>query len=441
MFGRFIILCPQGAYPLPILKELNELGYETVIEHCDLDELAASLFLRLSGNEGILIFSDETPQKVAEICASAFESFALDEGYQKTEFFDGGLLSGAMFRTSNMMAFAICGCSDSWHGLFQKNVLFNIPTQLLVSEKPKRRHNQQKAAKNPIEKKQKTSKSRPILKVMAALLSVSVFAASGVYLAMLGNEKKEHNKLKNEIAGYYKISGQTDEMPVAENAQADGQELRNEEFLKLTSLNSETVGWINVPNTQIDYPVVQANNNEYYLKHDFKKRFSQYGSIFADANANISADGSSLSVTLFGHNTDDGTMFGELKKYLALSFYKDNPVFTFDTIQKQGKWAVFSVFVATSDIRSSQFFEWRHTHFPDDEQNAKFIDEVKQRSVHNTGIEVLPGEEMVMLTSCSKDFYGARLVIAARRVRVGEQVDTQGAAENPAPLYPTQWYS
>jgi|GEM_PF-466427 len=454
IFVRFTILCPHGADLSPILAELNAWGHEATIECCRLDELASSLFFRLSNSEKIIVLSEERPKEVLEKCSSAVESFTLGEEYQKTEIFDGGMLSGAMFEMTNAAMYVLCGDSSLWLRMIQRNVLFDTLPISGVAVEPQRYYNSvgaEKSLDNSNKTKPKSGKLRPILKVMAVFLVFTVFATSGAYLAIFQGEKREHNKLKNEIAGLYKVSERTEDTPAAEPASVEneGEEPESggtvlgasDSFIELGSLNSETIGWINIPNTQVDYPIVQTNNNEYYLKHDFKKRFSSYGSIFADANSNLNIDNPSQNVTLFGHNTDDGTMFGELKKYLNLSFYKENPVFTFDSVYKQGKWVVFSVFVATSDIRSNQFFEWRHTNFADEKQNKKFIDEVKQRSVHNTGIEVLPGEQTVMLTSCSKDFYGARLIVAARRVRAGEAVDTQNAAENPAPLFPTQWYS
>ena len=454
IFVRFTILCPYVADPSPILAELNALGHETAIEFCRLDELASSLFFRLSNSERIIVFREERPKEVLEKCSSAIESFTLGDEYQKTEIFDGGMLSGAVFDVTGVMVHVLCGDFGQWSGMLQRNVLFDtlpIGGSSVCAEDFITYTVPVANPDNSNKTKPKSGKLRPILKVMAVFLVFTVFATSGAYLAIFQGEKREHNKLKNEIAGLYKVSERVEDTPAAEPASVenDGEEPgagglvlgASDSFIELSSLNSETIGWINIPNTQVDYPIVQTNNNEYYLKHDFKKRFSSYGSIFADANSNINVDNPSQNVTLFGHNTDDGTMFGELNKYLNLSFYKENPVFTFDSVYKQGKWVVFSVFVATSDIRSNQFFEWRHTNFSSEEQNKKFIDEVKQRSVHNTGVEVLPGEQTVMLTSCSKDFYGARLVVAARRVRDGEAVDTQSAVENPAPLFPTQWYS
>ena len=122
----------------------------------------------------------------------------------------------------------------------------------------------------------------------------------------------------------------------------------NKRFYNLLEINPDTVGWLKVPNTKTDNPVVQAADNEKYLKTTFEGETSKYGAIFADSR-NVFERGAVLSTNtiLYGHHMKDGEMMGELKKYRDLDFYKANPWVEFTTIYSEQTtyWKVFSVFV------------------------------------------------------------------------------------------------
>ena len=215
-------------------------------------------------------------------------------------------------------------------------------------------------------------------------------------------------------------------------------------FEKLKEQNSDIRAWMKIEGTNINNPVYQAKNNDFYIDHDMEKRSSRYGALFIDKDARIGKESNSQNVVIYGHHMKDGTMFGPLKKYTDISFYKQHPIIDFTTLYREGKYKVFAVFI-TNTIEAhdnGEVFNYRKNNFADEEHFLEFIDDVKKRSIINTGVEVLGDDEIITLSTCTYEFEEARLVVMARRVREGETdiMNTIGAEVNANPLYPQIWY-
>ena len=215
----------------------------------------------------------------------------------------------------------------------------------------------------------------------------------------------------------------------------------NPKFNKLYDLNKDIVGWIRIPSTKIDYPVVKTTNNDYYLKNNYYKQSSKYGTLFLDYRNTITP-ALSKNTSVFGHNTSNGTMFTDLHKYKSIDFYKANPSFSFNTLYEDIDWVIWAVFITNADPAEDNggFFEWRMTEFSDTIAYKQFVEECKTRSLYLTPVEVSPGEDMLTLTTCADEFTNARLVIMAKRLRPGEVINISNTIHNPQPLYPQAWY-
>jgi sortase B len=209
---------------------------------------------------------------------------------------------------------------------------------------------------------------------------------------------------------------------------------------ELKRQNPDIVGWITIPGTQTDNPVLQRKNSkDFYLTHDFYGQPNRLGAIYMDAENLLGSEQTDTNLTLYGHHATKGTMFGELKSYLNLSFYQQHPTFVFDTLYEQSDWAVFAVFVVPGDPNAPEFFEWRTANFESDEDFDAFIAQCKARSLISTPVDAVPGDKLVNLATCSYEFENARLIVMARRVRDGEVIDTSGATVNANPLDPLSW--
>ncbi len=217
--------------------------------------------------------------------------------------------------------------------------------------------------------------------------------------------------------------------------------------------NSDTVGWIKVPNTNIDYPVVQFVDNDYYLNHDFNKKYNYRGAIFMDYHNNpTNFDANTI---IYGHNCYDKTMFSELDQYENIDFYKKTPVFEFNTLEKCYKWKIYAVFVTTAKASEDNNYVFNYIYpYMDGENFEGFINEVNKRSLYVTGVDINDDDKMLVLSTCVRTLdvvnkYGkttyradGRIVILARALRDGESesVDTSKAYVNPNPKYPQLWY-
>ncbi len=172
--------------------------------------------------------------------------------------------------------------------------------------------------------------------------------------------------------------------------------------------NSDTVGWLKVPGTDIDISVVQAKDNDYYLTHDFDKKWNSMGWVFADYRDKFPE--LSQNTILYGHTYRDTIMFSSLKNVLK-DEWMDNPdnfVITFNTVNHEYKWQIFSIY--TIDVTS----DYLRVNFNNSEL-VDFTDMLKERSVKDFGVLIFPKDKILTLSTC----YGSsarRLVVHAKLI-------------------------
>ncbi|MBQ2704991.1 MAG: class B sortase [Clostridia bacterium] len=215
----------------------------------------------------------------------------------------------------------------------------------------------------------------------------------------------------------------------------------------LLQQNTDCVGWITVPNTNVDNPIYQTVNNDFYLDHNGIKEKSVYGAIFADYRDIISRAGNSKNITLYGHHMKDGSMFAQLHRYKTISFYKENPVITFDTIYGTGgQYKVFACMITNADNMDDNgyFFDFAAPSFRSDADFMSWIEQIRRRSLYNTAVDVNANDQILTLSTCTYEVKDADLlcVVVARKVRDGESVavNTGDVTTNSKIIYPQAWY-
>ena len=224
----------------------------------------------------------------------------------------------------------------------------------------------------------------------------------------------------------------------------DGNEEAEEnKFLELQKINPEICGWISIPGTRIDYPVLQGNKNDthFYLSHNYKGEKSKYGSIFLDPICQLSEN--PKNCVIYGHHMADGQMFADLMKFSSLDFYKQNPLISFETIKdKNAKWKIFSVFKTNTLASQGKIFHYVVSNFADNRSFLDYVSQVKMRSLLDIPVDVNQNDKLITLSTCSYEFRDFRTVIVARKVRSGESeaVSTNFASEAKNPLMPQCWY-
>ena len=292
-------------------------------------------------------------------------------------------------------------------------------------------------------KKKYKRKMDPVSKVIL-FISVIVFLGSGGYLVYkyFGEPYLEQLELASYKKDYQSEDPSTAEDGVWNNNEKKEEEERLEDgalasFQTIRELNSDVVGWINISNTLIDYPVVQTKDNSYYLRHNINKEYNSSGCPFLDYRNNVKPDSGARNLIIYGHHRRNGTMFAQLKKYNDVDFYKENPVIRFDTIYNRSEWIIFSNFRATTTWASGTPFNYIQTDFKDDAEFLKFVDELKKRSLITTPVDVRADDKILLLSTCSYEKSHWRMVIAARRVRDDEsKIDVSKAYKATNPLMP-----
>jgi nicotinamide-nucleotide amidase len=211
-------------------------------------------------------------------------------------------------------------------------------------------------------------------------------------------------------------------------------------FDQLLIKNPDIKGWISISNTNIDNPIYQTDNNNYYLNHNMNKAKSRYGALFFDFENKISVDGNSKNLTIYGHNMRDKSMFGSLNNYRSLKFYKNNPFINLKTLYNQDRYIIFAAMItnASPEDDNGYLYNFTKSNFASDEEFMAWINEAKERSLIDSGVTVNPGDEIITLSTSCYDFDNARFVVMAKKAVEGDSA--VGAKLNSNVRYPQTWY-
>lgn len=182
------------------------------------------------------------------------------------------------------------------------------------------------------------------------------------------------------------------------------------DFKKLKSENQDTIGWLKVNNTNVDYPIVQGTDNSYYLTHSFDKSYNKAGWIFVDYRNKL--DGTDKNIVIYGHNMRSGTMFGTLKNALKNEWYnnEENNYITFATQEGNEIYKIFSIY----KILAEDYYT--DTNFKSDSEYEKFVETLKSRSIKKYNIEKTTRELQILTLSTCADNNKYRVIIHAYKL-------------------------
>lgn len=305
----------------------------------------------------------------------------------------------------------------------------------------------------------KGDSSSEIINKLIVLLSFVVLVVCAVVLAdyfyQMYEAKKNHTTLK---VIYQQTSGQS--MAEIDPGPSVGdildQNAAPEELPELTilagasellAINSDTVGYINIPGC-VDEPVVKGSDNDYYLNHNFYGNQRQCGTCFADFRNDVGGYKRSDNIVLYAHNQKDGTMFGNLDYYRwDPAYWLKNPFIYFNTNYSEDTYVIISSFVINTrpedDDGRSLFDYQNYINFTDNYSFVNFFDEISKRSTIITGVECSETDDYLTLSTCSTEWDDSRHIIVARKLRNGEttdSVDTTLFSKNPNPKWPAIYY-
>lgn len=173
-------------------------------------------------------------------------------------------------------------------------------------------------------------------------------------------------------------------------------------FDALSAVNSDVIAWIRLDNSAIDYPVVQCDDNDYYLSHLFDNQYNSSGAIFLDCRNHM--DFSDKNSVIYGHHMKNGTMFSVITKYKNQSFYDEHPAFHLYTPNANYEIEVFAGYVA--DVQDSA---WDISF--DDDGFSNWVDERIRKSAFHSEVKPSADDKIVTLSTCSYEFEDARFVL------------------------------
>ncbi len=259
---------------------------------------------------------------------------------------------------------------------------------------------------------------RALMILIFSLVAVACFAYFGIYYYQ--NYRTENDmehlaqiKEQNKTPGLAYMSGDSENND-EENSEDTAPEVL-EDYKTLLNMNKDLIGWLKIADINIDYPVMQTNDNTYYLDHNFENKYDKNGCLFLDYQCDVINRNTNLII--YGHNMQSGKMFGSLSKYSDEAYYKEHPKFEFDTIYEKGAYEI--VYVFRSKIYNEDAVVFKYYQFLDVQSEKEFdsnMAEMAKISLYDTGITPEYGDELLTLSTCDYQENNGRFVIVARKI-------------------------
>lgn len=173
--------------------------------------------------------------------------------------------------------------------------------------------------------------------------------------------------------------------------------------------NKDVIGYISIPKTNINYPILMGQDNEYYLHHNIEKEAVSEGSIMADYKYNDTKIREEFlrHTMVYGHSMRNKTMFSSICKYKEEEFFKSHLYIYFNNLKVMGKWKVFSVYVVDADKETIQ------REFPDDKEYEQYLDRIKKRSMYAVDVKLDVNSKVLTLCTCSYETDNSRAIVHA----------------------------
>lgn len=270
---------------------------------------------------------------------------------------------------------------------------------------------------------EKQERRRHLLVMFAGIAAAGLFVCFGVYMYFDRRTMAENKRLA-ELKGQTESVIKTEEHSSSKSTdngfkpaldeETEPKEVL-EEYKKLLNENKKLIGWLKIDDTNIDYPVVQTTDNEYYQDHNLKQEYDKNGSIFMDKDCDVFKP--STNYILYGHHMKSGNMFGKLDLYASESYCKKHPLIQFDTIYEKGVYQVMYVF--RSRVYKEEDVVFKYYQFIDANSEQEFdsyMAEMEAASLYDTGVRASYTDRLLTLSTCDYQEKDGRFVVVAKRL-------------------------
>ena len=249
--------------------------------------------------------------------------------------------------------------------------------------------------------------------MIGAAVCAALFLFSGIMLCRQYADEKQSTEAFEQVAALVETESAPADTP--QETEPLSELAAFEKYRAVQEQNSDFVGWLSVPGTNIDYPVMQTvDKPNFYLKRGFDKQYSDYGVPYLDEKTTIGANAQSNNLIVYGHNMKTGTIFGCLTEYKKAAYYQEHPYIEFDTLYGDAKYEVFAAF-AIDVVQDTSFVYNQYVDMDEDTYND-YVAEVIRRSDVDSGIRPEYGEQLLTLSTCEYSSANGRYVVVARKV-------------------------
>lgn len=254
----------------------------------------------------------------------------------------------------------------------------------------------------------RTHKGAQVIAIITAVLLLCVAGFCAYLLIHNQQQKAEQKEMFATIA---------EKVDAAESELGDLEQIGNaaqllEVYQELHGYNADFVGWIRIPGTEINYPVMQSPDEpNFYLRRNFEKAYSNLGTPYLQENCDIRTCD---NLIIYGHHMLDGGMFSDLELYKKEAFFEQHKYVRFDTLDELGLYEVMAVIITTA-YQSDSFQYYNYTENNELTFNT-YVDECKQRALYDTGMDAEYGDKLITLSTCEYSSDNDRLIVVAKKI-------------------------
>ena len=270
--------------------------------------------------------------------------------------------------------------------------------------------------KQIIREMKKREKRRKGIVALASVIAIACFGYFGVYYYFAAKNNAEYEQLSELKGSDALVTQKTEKNDFT--LHKTGIKLPDvlDEYKTLYEKNKKLIGWLKIDDTNIDYPVMQTNNNEYYLDHNFNQEYDKNGSLFLDCECSIYPR--STNLIIYGHHMKSGSMFGNLQKYAKESYGKEHAIIQFDSIYEKATYQVMYVFRSQVYNENDIVFKYyRFIEANSKEEFDSYMKEMAALSLYDTGVTAEYGDSLLTLSTCDHSQEDGRFVVVAKRIQ------------------------
>ncbi len=284
------------------------------------------------------------------------------------------------------------------------NIEENNKKEIKILEKQEEKTNENEEKKTSNKFKVFYLKYRKVICIFTLIIFFATTAFLSYYYFSKNREVEEIKKVQEYIP----------KVQENENIEKTESMLKVEE---LKGINEDIIGWIEIKDSPINYPILQGTDNEYYLKHDYKKESNKHGSIYLKAGCDINNVNSNLII--YGHNLNDDEMFNNILKYADKTYYEAHKIINITTENEEREYEVIATFKSRVFYKKEKnvFRYYNYLNFKDKVEYDEYLNNVRNLQLYDTGIEANYGEQLLTLITCEYSIENGRMIVVAKRIK------------------------